>query len=122
MTSSSASNTAVHYGETTRISVAAHIPRPHARPAPCDPAELKKKRDQRAQTASEIATAVEKWHDEIRATADSLSAKFEKTPQYFLELLFNKPTQLKSTREPNLRNAFAWKLSQGQTTSTCTLP
>ncbi len=119
--STNTSNSVVLYGEESRITVASLGPRPRTKPAPKDPAELKKQRDERAQVSTNIAEAMDAWHEEIRLKAQSLASQFGKTSQYFLARLYNKPTQVKSSRETNLRNAWAWKLSQDKTTSTCLL-
>ncbi len=104
----------VIYGEPT-ISVLPHIPRPRLKHAPLAPEDRKALKEQRNKIANDIAEDVAEWHQQIRDKAGFLAEKYNKTQQYFLQLLFNEPTEVDTERKVNFRNAWAWYIARDKT-------
>ncbi len=107
-------NPSVFYREETRITVAAHVPRPRLKGAATEPIERKRRRNERAQASIDIGEAMDEWHIDIRSKAEALATQFGKSSQYFLALLYNKPTQVKATRETNMHNAWGVEVGSGK--------
>lgn len=75
-------------------------------------------RSERDQTAEEINQAILECQAEISQKAAQLGERFAKSPQYFLGRIYGPSNKPLKPRQPNLKNAWAWKLAADEGTRT----
>ena len=90
--------------------------RPRMKGAPLEANERRALNEQHQQKTHDIVNAMEEWSTDIHAKAAALGECFDKPPKYFIERLFNNPSQVYLKRKTNLFNAWAWRLAQEKTT------
>ncbi|KAK1231529.1 hypothetical protein PQX77_005361 [Marasmius sp. AFHP31] len=83
-------------------------PPPKPKPPPLTPEQRKAAAEARAKTKAEIKEEIRTWLLDAKKKAETLANRFNKSEQFFLDMMFQNGVHLTSPRKTNPYNAFKY--------------